>query len=109
MSLANFIKPIVLKTILSSAVSATYAAINTDGLEQPCFMLKIVNNSTEAVTISYDGTNDHDYVPTITTATIQNSPSQPHNGGGLFKMGTAVYVKGTAGTGNVYLVGYYQG
>jgi hypothetical protein len=109
MHVRNILLPIPLTNIDSSTLTTSYQAINSSGLPNPCNILRIINSSTTDVTISYDGINDHDYLvggheftlnattnglPPELTATIQE--------------GTVVYVKGTAGTGNVYLAGYYQ-
>lgn len=109
MSLANFFKPIVLKSIASSTVSGTYAAINPDGTEKPCLGITILNHSSQDITISFDGIHDHDYLPTGNSTSIGVIPAQPMNNGASLAKGTIIYVKGTAGTGNIYLSGFYQG
>ena len=109
MSLKNSIKAIPLKSIASSGVSSSYAAINSTGLPNGCFLLRIINNSNEDITVSYDGSTDNEYVPTMTTLQLPvQSNAQPVNSVAVFPIGTIVYVKGTGGTGYVYLAGYYQ-
>ena len=106
MAQKNNIKPIPLTNIASSTVSGTYAAINSSGLANPCFLIRIINNSTQDVTVSYDGVNDHEFVPKATTVAVTGQANVPQFG--TFSAFTVVYVKGTAGTGNIYLSGYYQ-
>ena len=70
---------------------------------------RIINNSTDDVTVSYDGTNDHEYVPKATVVQLSfEANAQPNNFVSVLQIGTRVYVKGTAGTGNIYLSGYFN-
>jgi hypothetical protein len=105
----NRIKALVLKSVASSAITGTYAAINPLGAEGACFMLRIANLSDTAVTVSYDGTHDNEVVLAEETLIIStNSLGVPAGRVALFPIGQKVYVKGTAGTGTIYLSGYYQ-
>jgi hypothetical protein len=106
----NIVKPIPLTSIDSATgVSGTYAAINPNGLPNGCIMIRITNNSTKDVTVSFDGTNDHEYIPTLTSVLLQfQTNAQPNASTALLPLGTKVYVKGTAGTGLIYLAGWYQ-
>ncbi len=93
-------------SIASSTFTGSYQAINSTGTTEPCIIYKIVNNSTVDVTISLDGTNDHDFVPTASACVYDNNAGrQPINELALLAKGQVVYVKGSAGTGSVYLVG----
>lgn len=105
----NRVNAIPLTSIASSTVGSTYAAINATGLPDACFMIRINNDSTKDVTVSYDGTNDHEFIIAgdFLQVDAQNN-ARPNNFTALFPKGMVVYVKGTAGTGNVYLSGYYQ-
>jgi hypothetical protein len=109
MSVKNCVKAIPLTSIDSSTFTGSYQAINTGGLPFPCYIIRINNDSTENVTISYDGTTDHEFLPTLlfTQLTFQGNP-QPNGYYAVLPAGTVVYVKGTAGTGLVYLSGYYM-
>jgi hypothetical protein len=105
----NIVQAIPLTSITSASVTGSYAAINSTGLPNACFMIEIINNSTMDVTVSYDGTNDHEFVPTLTTTKLEfQTNSQPGNYLANLALGTKVYVKGTAGTGSVFLAGYFQ-
>lgn len=105
----NRVNAIPLTSIASSSVTGTYAAINTNGLPEACFMIRINNDSNKDITVSYDGTTDHEFIIAADFLQVdaQNN-SRPNNFTALFAKGMIVYVKGTAGTGNVYLSGYYQ-
>ena len=67
------------------------------------------NNSTQDITISFDGTNDADYIPKSTSKNLPLLyPLIPQTNSAQFAQGTQIYVKGTAGTGDIYVAGYYQ-
>ncbi len=96
---------------LSSAVMDTdeYQSISDTGLPFPCFLVRIINNSDEDVTVSYDGVTDNDFIPQGTTLQLPlQTNSQPNNNIALIAKGTKVYLKGSPGSGDVYLAGYYQ-
>jgi hypothetical protein len=109
MSVKNSVAAITVTSIDSSTVSGTYQKINSSGLSNPCFLVRIVNSSNKDVTISYDGSTDNDVIAANTTAQYPfQSNSQPNNNAAFLAKGTVIWVKGTAGTGNIYLSGYYQ-
>lgn len=102
------VKALVLTSIASSTITGSYAAINTNGFEAAPFLIRIMNASNKDVTVSFDGVNDHDYVLAASTDMLPvQANSQPKAYLALFKKGTVVYVKGTAGTGNIFLSGFY--
>jgi hypothetical protein len=95
--------------LLGGAVTASYAALNPLGLPNACFLLRIINNSTDPITISYDGITDHDSLPGSTYLQLNaQANSQPNNFIANFPSGFTVYVKGTGSSGNAYVAGYYQ-
>lgn len=109
MSIKNSIKAIPLRTLASSAVSGTYALLTAaSGLSQPCFYLRINNASNQDITVSFDGTTDQEYVlaSDVLTIPVQTQIQAPVQGA-AFARGTKIFVKGTAGTGSIYLSGYY--
>ncbi len=110
MAATNIVKAIPLTSILSSALSGTYQAINSTGLPNACFLIKIINNSDEDITVSYNGSTDNDFIPKATVFQLPaQSNAQPNNYIAKFAIGTKVYVKGSAGmSGSIYLAGYYQ-
>ena len=108
MAVSNYVFPIVMKSIDSSTFSGAYQAVNT-GLDDSCFMVKYINNSTVDITISWDGINDHDFAPAHSAfvADFQTN-HQPTNEVALARKGQIIYVKGSAGTGKFYLAAYTQ-
>ncbi len=80
------------------------------GTLHPAQILQYVNNSNRDVTISYDGTNDHDIIRDDSDRQYGFATNSiPQTSICVLAKGTKVYVKGTAGgTGLFYLVGYYN-
>lgn len=96
-----------LRSLASSSVTSSYQAVGT-ALTFPARIVKIVNNSTKDVTVSTDGTNDHDFVPAggftlYDCGTNRGNPSPSMS----IRQGTQISIKGTAGTGTVYVVVLY--
>jgi hypothetical protein len=103
MSYTNRITWETLRSINSTTLSGSYQALGSP-LANPSYKCKLVNNSTSLVTISIDGATDIDVAPANSfwlydesvTPAIQSLPK-----------GTQIYVKGSAGTGLIYLVTQY--
>jgi len=109
MALQNSIKSIILSSIDSATFTGSFQVINANGLPKPCSIIRIINNSNKDVTISYDGLVENDFIPVGNTLQLPfESNSQPQNHVSLLPQGTKIWVKGAAGTGLVYLAGYYQ-
>lgn len=110
MGVKNTVQAITLASFDTASLSTSFQVVNSAGLTKPCFLLRIVNNSDKDVTISYDGTNAHDFVPDGGTLELPvQTNSQPNTYTALFPIGFKVYVKGaSSGSGLVYLAGYYQ-
>lgn len=96
--------PNPLQSIASSAVTGTYQAIGTKSL-YPGRILRIVNNSSQDITISWDGSTDHDYIKTQTSVTYDFGAMKGTSAPACeMDQGAVLFVKGTAGTGNIYVV-----
>ena len=108
MALNNSVRPIPLSSIDSASISGTYQLLSAAaGIPSPLLNLKIVNNSSVPVTVSYDGVNDHDFIRADTDYQVNfQSNNQPQNNVAILSQFTKVYVKGTAGTGLIYLSGW---
>jgi hypothetical protein len=96
-----------LRSLASSSITSSYQVLGTS-FTHGARILKILNNSTQDVTISIDGTNNYDYVPAggftlYDCCTNRGNPSPSMD----IPQGTQIYVKGTAGTGNVYVIVLY--
>lgn len=111
MSVKKKVEALTMITYDVSLLAGTYALITAAaGLLESCIMVKFINDSDRNVTISYDGTNDHDIIRD-TTEILYNfqTNAQPTTGFAQLAKGTKVYIKAAAGgTGTFYLVGYYN-
>ncbi len=104
----NSVKAFALSSLASASVTGTYAPLNGTGFIQAPFFVRIVNASSMAITISYNGVIDNEFVPSGGVFELPSQTnSQPNAQVALLPKGTVVYIKGTAGTGTVYLSGYY--
>ena len=94
-----------LKSISSATFTGSYQALGTV-LSAPARLIKIVNNSTVVVTISYDGgITDHDFIPIGSFTLYDFGTNRATSANALdLPKGTQVSIKGNAGTGSVYLV-----
>lgn len=97
----------VLRSIDSATFTGSYQTLGAI-LANPASIVKLVNNSTVLVTISFDGVNDYDIAPSNSFWLYDVTSDSPPESGSIFvQKGTRYYVKGSAGTGSVYLVVQY--
>lgn len=95
-------------TFASSSLTGSYQAINSSGFPEQMLSIDIYNKSSTDITVSFDGTTDNLYIPTGTARTFSSNAISSQTADSVkFPKGLVVYVKGTAGTGNVYLTGFY--
>lgn len=86
----------------------TFQVVNAAGLPFPCFFVRIVNASNQAITVSYDGVTDQEYIAANTSLDLPlQSNAQPNNKVCLIPAFTEIFVRGTAGVGTIALSGYY--
>ena len=100
------------KDFNSTGLSTSYQVINADGFEHQVSILRIVNNCGKDVDISFDGTEDNDFIPKDGGVLQLDLQSNALNMVGTcnIPIGQKVYVKSTgASTGKIYLIGYGQG
>lgn len=111
MALKNIVKALNLKAVDASLFDGSFLAINPEGTEAACFIIRIINHSTEPILISYDGENIHDFLDMgdILQLPLQSN-SGPVNQSAYLAQNTIVYAKNfdIVGTGAVILAGYYQ-
>jgi len=110
MAYKNYLLPIPLSSIDSATFTGAYQLLSAAaGLPHAVVMLHIVNDSSVSITISYDGTNDHDHLLTDTDIKLNfQTNANAQNWGAALAAGTKVYVKGAMGVGLVYLSGWYN-
>lgn len=106
----NFDKQKLLPEALRSRDSATftgsYQTLGTP-ITNPSRILKITNNSTSLVTVSWDGSTDHEILPAATFILLDESSNSVSNDVLSAAAQTQFFVKGAAGTGLVYLSTYF--
>lgn len=96
-----------LRSIDSTTFTGSYQALGT-ALNNAASIVKIVNNSDVLVTVSIDGTNDHDILPSSSFFLYDVTANSSRQSDSIFiEKGRQYYVKGSAGTGSVYLVVQY--
>jgi hypothetical protein len=105
MNRGSRIFPGVLQSISSEDVSSSYAVLGTFSF--PVRIFKITNDSTEDVTVSWDGTHAHEYVPAGSFILLDVATNAQTSGLFAAAVGQTLWVKGTSGTGSVYLSYYY--
>ncbi len=98
--------PDVLRTIDSSTFTGSYQQIGT-ALTYPTRIIKIYNGSSVAITISWDGINDHEYLPVSGFILLDVSTNKQSNFSCQISAGTSFFVKAASGSGLVYLSTYY--
>ena len=104
------VQAIPLTTISSAILQAlVYTPINGLGLPNPCFLVRVINNSNQSITISFGGETDSDIVPANSTLDIATPINTLQNSlGAQFSKGTIIYARGTAGVGSIGVAGYFQ-
>ena len=86
----------------SSTLSGSYQFMGM--LPAPGSIVKIVNNSTEDIDISDDGTRDVDFAPSGGFWLYDMTTNTQNLQGRYLAEGTRIFIKGTAGTGKIYLI-----
>jgi hypothetical protein len=97
-----------LRSIDSATFTGAYQKLGSALLHDP-FLIKMVNSSTVAVTVSLDGVTDMDILPVGSFFLYDEQANSSREGGLRLPKGTQIWVKGAAGAGLVYLVVQYQG
>src|ERR1700754_543476 len=95
-----------LRSIDSATFTGSYQALGAP-LAHAGYIVKLVNNSTVAVTISNDGINDKDIAPAGSFWLYDEGKVGVSSGLPALPASTQISVKGSAGTGLVYLVVQY--
>jgi len=107
MALGKRILPEALRSIDSATFTGSYQALGT-ATDHPIVLAKFTNNSDVLVTVSWNGVADHDILPAGSYTVYDMSANSTNPLSGLsIGQETQFYVKGTAGTGLVYLTTFY--
>ena len=108
---SNRLKNIILTDFDASTLNAAYQVINGSGTEDPCIAFKFFNSSASLILLSYDGVNNHDFVPpggTFIFDAEANADGWGDGNGGHKELpqGTRVFAKTTSATDRLIFVGY---
>lgn len=105
-ALSTKVLPDAIRSIDSATFTGSYQAVGTK-LTYPTRIVKFTNNSTVLVTLSWDGTSDHEVLPAGSFVLLDVSSDRETSN--IFEIGanTQFYVKGSAGTGSFYISTYY--
>jgi hypothetical protein len=107
MALTNNLTYGPLRLLSSASVTGSYQILGAP-LEFSASIIKVVNDSSQLVTLSLDGITDNEVVPANSFFLYDITAAAPSGLSGTFlQKGTQLYVKGTAGTGTIYLVYMY--
>ena len=111
MSVKNTIKAINASSVAAATFTGAFQLLTPAfGLPHPCSWLRIINNSSKDLFVSYDGINIHDFIDAGGEWMLMTQiNAQPGSGIALMPKGQLIYILADApGTGDVYLTGYYQ-
>lgn len=95
-----------LRSFNTATFTGSYQAFGTPFVN-PIRIIKITNVSNTNATISFDGTNDHELVPSNSFVLYDFSANREVGNQLELAALTQVYIKGAVGVGSVYLSAYY--
>lgn len=107
MSQKNAVKNVPLGFFNAASLHAVNFAILVNGLlAESCFAIRVSNDSSAIVTVSFDGITAHDIILADDTLEINllNSAGKDVN----FAKGAGIYVRGNPAAGFIYFGGYYR-
>jgi hypothetical protein len=96
-----------LRTFASSSLTGTYQNFGIPTVNK-AVGFRITNNGTTDVIVSNDGVNDKLYVPASSFVLLDIAANCESDDESFLPAQTQWEIKGTAGTGNIYLEIYYQ-
>jgi len=105
-SLSSRLYPEPLRSVAASTFSGAYVTLGTPFVHSIRIM-KLTNNANVDVTVSWDGINDHEYLPAGSFLLLDVATNKEASVTFEIAQNTQLSVKGSAGTGSVYLSAYY--
>ena len=98
--------PETLRSIAASTFTGSYQVVGVV-LAHPSRIVKFTNNTATDVTVSWDGTNDHEYIPSGSFLLLDISSNKEISNIFNIRAGLQFYAKGSASTGSFYISSYY--
>jgi hypothetical protein len=97
----------------ASSLTTSYQVVPYSAMAYPACLVRVVNDSTKAVWVSFDGVTDNTYLRSGSDAEIYAQVNkQPSNNKSAFPAQTKMYLRlptgDTAGTGSVIVETYYN-
>jgi hypothetical protein len=91
---------------------SSYTIFTGSGFQEVIRSLKVYNGSTSGVIVSFDGVTNNDFWPAGATIILDiqanhKCHSSYSSGTLLGRKGEVIFGMGAAGTGNIYISGYY--
>lgn len=105
MAATSRLDPVIMQTFNCAGLTGSYQLVSAGGFEHDLAIFKMYNSSTEDINISYDGTNDHDIIPSGGTF-ILDVQANKEGTRIAWPKGRETFVKGTASAGTLFITGY---
>lgn len=100
----NVLEPIPRASFDTANLTGSYQAIDASGFDSPVVVVKMYNGGSVGVDVSWDGSTDHDFMPSGATLILDISANKNKENQKLAgEKGQIIYLKGSAGTGLYYL------
>jgi len=107
----NALQAIEMTVYDTAGLTASLAALNGSGVPNRLKVLKMYNASDTDITLSLNGSTDQDFIQSGGTfiLDLQANNDRASGGGGSWHVAKnqIIYGSGSAGTGNLYIIGYY--
>lgn len=97
--------PFDLKEIDGSTFDGTFLPISTPTTSL-IRIIRFINNTDQDVTLSWDGVNLHDFLPSLTALTLDIAANRVNTQGYFIGIGTQFYAMAPSGTGILYIATY---
>jgi hypothetical protein len=94
------------RSLAFGSISGTYAKVG-GALAHPIRILVLQNQTDVAVTFSFDGTNDTITLQSKIAFTFDLTANKTSQNSLLLGQGTQIWVKGSPGSGSVYMSAFY--
>lgn len=104
-ALGSSLTPDVLRVFASASLTSSYQLIQSV-FSYPVRIMKITSTSSTDVTVSWNGVDDHEYIVAGSFLLIDVSANREASQICEIAKGTSILIKGTAGTGNIYVSTY---
>ena len=105
MAAKNKLDAVVRNTFNCASLTGSYQAINPGGFSNDLAIYKMYNGGSLTVDISFNGIDDHDFIPSGGTF-ILDIQANKEGDRAAWPAGRETFVKGTANAGIIYETGY---